>query len=192
MRVSQNKVFILVCEGESEVAYIQELNRLLRELEINTTLRPICIGSGFFSKVVATYKSIRKNNPRTKTYIWVDWDIYARNERDCGTAYTHKPDGIPDFCFSRQNFEDFLATHLSEDELNRWLEACQQNGHLAQPLHGDEYIPLFKSQLFPTYFKGNLPFELTEVRVRQMLENQSKPDMPLHCELADLIIRIMT
>ena len=191
MRISQNKVFILVCEGESEFAYIQELNRLLRELEINAILQPICIGTGFFANVVATYKSIRKNNPRTTIFIWVDWDIYARNERGCNTTYAHKPDGIPDFCFSRQNFEDFLATHLPEDELNHWLEVCRQNGHLEHPLHGEEYLPLFKNYLFPEYSKGNLPFELTEERVRQMLENQSKQDMPLHCELTDLIARIM-
>lgn len=191
MLFSQNRIYILVCEGESEVAYIQELNRLFRELEIKVALKPVPVGTGFYGKVVATYKKTRKNNPRTPIHIWVDWDIYARNDRDCWTSYSRKPSGIPDFCFFRQNFEDFLATHLTETELIRWLEVCHQAGHLRLPLHSEEYLPLFKSNLFPSYSKGNLPFELTEGKIRQMLENQSKQEMPLSSEVAEFISEIV-
>ena len=125
MAFPQNSFIIIVCEGESEVAYVQELNRLFREMEISSTLHPVCVGTGFFSNVVAVYRTVRRNNPRTPVLVWVDWDVYARNERQCQDAYFRKGKGIPSFCFSRQNFEDFLATHLSEDKLARWLEVSE-------------------------------------------------------------------
>ncbi len=133
MAFPQNSFLIIVCEGESEVAYIQELNRLFREMEISATLHPVCVGSGFFSNVVAAYRNVRRANPRTNIQIWVDWDIYARNERQCMDAYSRKGKGIPSFCFSRQNFEDFLATHLAKDELARWLEVCLEKQKEGMP-----------------------------------------------------------
>ena len=191
MALSQNRFFIIACEGESEVAYVQELNRLFRELEIATTLQPVCIGSGFFSNVVTAYRNTRKNNPRTPIYIWVDWDIYARNDRKCMEAYSCKLNGIPDFHFSRQNFEDFLATHLSEDELECWIEVCRQNGHLQIPLHSETYVTLMENILFPSYVKGTLPFDMTEGRIEQMLDNQCNAAMPLQCDFAEVIRQII-
>ena len=187
MAFPQNRFLIIVCEGESEVAYIQELNRLFRELEISATLQPVCVGTGFFSNVVAAYRNARRDNPRTDIQIWVDWDIYARNERQCMDAYSRKGGGIPSFCFSRQNFEDFLVTHLAEDELARWLEVCRSSGHLKEPLHSEQYIPLFRETLFPQYSKGDIPFPLTHECIERMLQNQDKDDMPLHCDFANTI-----
>ena len=192
MAFPQNSFLIIVCEGESEVAYIQELNRLFREMEISATLHPVCVGTGFFYNVVATYRNVRRANPRTDIQIWVDWDVYARNERQCLDAYSRKGKGIPSFCFSRQNFEDFLATHLAEDELARWLEVCRSNGHLKTPLHSEEYISLFREVLFPQYSKGDIPFPLTQERIERMLQNQNKGDMPLHCDFANTIRDILS
>ena len=192
MAFPQNSFIIIVCEGESEVAYVQELNRLFREMEISSTLHPVCVGTGFFSNVVAVYRTVRRNNPRTPVLVWVDWDVYARNERQCQDAYFRKGKGIPSFCFSRQNFEDFLATHLSEDKLARWLEVCRGNGHLKTPLHSEQYFPLFKEALFPQYSKGDIPFPLTKQCIERMLHNQGIIDMPLHCDFADAIGDIMS
>ena len=100
MGVPLNSFLIIVCEGDSEVAYIQELNRLFREMEISATLHPVCVGTGFFSNVVAVYRAVRRENPRTPIHIWVDWDVYARNKRQCLDAYFRKSRGIPAFCFS--------------------------------------------------------------------------------------------
>ena len=192
MAFPQNSFLIIVCEGESEVAYIQELNRLFRELEISATVHPVCVGTGFFSNVVAAYRNARRANPRTDIQIWVDWDVYARNERQCLDAYSRKGKSIPSFCFSRQNFEDFLTTHLAENELARWLEVCRNSGHLMTPLHSEQYIPLFRETLFPRYSKGDIPFLLTQERIERMLQNQDKGEMPLHCDFADTIRYILS
>ena len=192
MAFPQNSFLIIVCEGESEVAYIQELNRLFREMEISATLHPVCVGTGFFSNVVAAYRNARRDNPRTDIQIWVDWDIYARNERQCMDAYSRKGRGIPSFCFSRQNFEDFLATHLAEDDLARWLDVCRSSGHLRIPLHSEQYIPLFREALFPQYSKGDIPFSLTQEYIERMLHKQDNNEIPLHCDFADIVRDILS
>jgi hypothetical protein len=136
MALSQNKCIIIVCEGNSELAYIQELNRLMREMELNAVFRPISVGTGFYTAVQTKYREVKRANPRAEIYIWVDSDIYERNERDCNTAYNHRPAGVPVFLFSQKNFEDFLATHLSSEKLQQWLEVCRQNGHFFYAIGG--------------------------------------------------------
>ena len=109
MALSQYHCIIVVCEGSSEFAYIQELNRLMREMECSVVFRPIAVGSGFYAAVQSKYREIKRANPRGDICIWVDADIYIRNERNCNDAYRRRPAGVPAFLFSRQNFEDFLC-----------------------------------------------------------------------------------
>ncbi|MGN0867668.1 MAG: hypothetical protein ACI4SG_08355 [Oligosphaeraceae bacterium] len=187
MNYPQNRIAIVLCEGKSEMAYAQELNRLLREQEIPAVFQPVLVGTGYFPSVFSKYKSVRRGNPRTRIFIWVDWDIYARNDKQTMDAYAAKPVGVPDFFFSRQNFEDFLATHLHRDKLKAWVEICRQRGHLQNPLCSEEYLSLLKSHLFDHYVKGALPFELTRERIRQMLANQKETSMPLVCDFAQAI-----
>ena len=187
----QNNVIIVICEGQSEVAYIQELNRLFREMEIKAVLLPVCVGTGFFHDVQMTYKRKRKENPRTAIRIWVDWDIYARNERDCMDNYSGKAKGIPDFYFSRQNFEDFLVTHLPKNQLDNWVNICRQHGHLESPLQADEYMELLHANIFSSYSKGMIPFELSNDMLKQMMTNQEQVDLPFHCDFAKVIRMLM-
>ncbi|MCF0224647.1 MAG: hypothetical protein HUK20_10285 [Fibrobacter sp.] len=62
--MANNKVTIALCEGESEFAYIQELNRFLRENENGFVFVPRLIGSGHYSDIYAKYKEQRKSNPK--------------------------------------------------------------------------------------------------------------------------------
>ncbi len=186
-----NQYLIIVCEGLSEYAYIQELNRTLRELGVRAVLHPVCIGSGFYAKAVAKFRQVKKDNPRDAIHIWVDYDIYARNERNCRDEYERRPQGIPAFLFSRQNSEDFLATHLDATRLRTWVNHCRQTRHLETPLPTSRHIPLFRDVLFQNYKKGNLPFAFSTTTLRQMLENQAKGDMPFHCDFAELIRHLL-
>ncbi len=186
-----NQYLIIVCEGLSEYAYIQELNRTLRELGVRAVLHPVCIGSGFYAKAVAKFRQVKKDNPRDAIHIWVDYDIYARNERNCRDEYERRPQGIPAFLFSRQNSEDFLATHLDATRLRTWVNHCRQTRHLETPLPTSRHIPLFRDVLFQNYEKGNLPFAFSTTTLRQMLENQAKGDMPFHCDFAELIRHLL-
>ena len=79
----QNKrTIIIFCEGESEYAYIHELNRFLRENEYGFAFVPKVIGTGVYSEVLAKYKEEHKDNPRTLLRIMLDDDIYTRNDND--------------------------------------------------------------------------------------------------------------
>ncbi len=191
MARTPNQYLIIVCEGLSEYAYIQELNRTLRELGVRAVLHPVCIGSGFYAKAVAKFRQVKKDNPRDTIHIWVDYDIYARNERNCRDEYERRPQGIPAFLFSRQNSEDFLATHLDATRLRTWVNHCRQTRHLETPLPTSRHIPLFRDVLFQNYEKGNLPFAFSTTTLRQMLENQAKGDMPFHCDFAELIRHLL-
>jgi hypothetical protein len=141
---------VIVCEGFSEVAYIQQLNRLLRELNVSINLCPKKVGTGEYKSVMARYKIESKNNLRTKVLVWVDYDIYVRN---C------IQDKVP-FMFNKQNFEDFLFLHLDDDKLNVWLSICQAHNHFSEPMYSEEYMPLVR-QHFSNYQKGDLPFDVT-------------------------------
>ena len=187
--IAQGKTILVICEGYSEAAYLQELNRLFREMEIAVVFHPCVCGNGFYGNVAARYRHERQKNRRSPIYIWVDWDLYARNERRNLDNYSNRPSGIPAFCFSRQNFEDFLATHLDAEQLGEWIAICRQRHHWEVPLHSAEYLELFKTQLFADYQKGALPFELSPEMLRQMLENQNIHDCPAHCEFAEVIRR---
>ncbi len=182
-----NQYLIIACEGVSEYAYIQECNRTLRELGMHAVLRPVCIGNGFYAKAAAKFRQIKKDNPRDAIHIWVDYDIYARNERNCRDEYERRPQGIPAFLFSRQNFEDFLATHLDLSRLRTWVEHCRKTRHLEAPLPSSRHIPLFRQVLFHNYEKGSLPFAFSPMVLQQMLENQAREGMPFHCDFADLV-----
>ena len=77
------KSIIVICEGKSETKYLQELNRFLREnsTENSIVFVPKTVGTGHFTEVIKKYRSERKLNKKANIEIWVDYDIYKRNEQ---------------------------------------------------------------------------------------------------------------
>ena len=159
---------IIVCEGESEHAYLQRLQSFLdaQPLPDGTFETPIrFIGptqavakTGAFGKIKGTFSKTRKENKKAPSIqIWADFDLYHRNDRDCAGEYAAKTSGIPDFLFSFHNFEDFLALHWRGAQLAEWLRYGSSAGrnHFAAPLHADDYLPEIR-RLFPDYQKGAL------------------------------------
>ena len=69
MEIRQQEVHIIVCEGSSEVAYLQELNRLLREKEIPLVYIHKSCDGGQYSKVVRTYKKAKKESSKHNSYL---------------------------------------------------------------------------------------------------------------------------
>jgi len=172
---------IIVCEGHSEVAYIQELNRLLREIGARAVLLPKPVCTGFYKTVMNKYKAERKNNPRTEIGVWVDYDLYARNNSNCMTDYNKTKDKVQ-FMFNRQNFEDFLALHLDDGKLKNWLNVCNAKKHFNVPMHSDVYEPLVQRHLFSNYKKGDLPFELTLAMVENLFRHHADSEIPLNSD----------
>ncbi len=156
---------IIVCEGESEWAYLQRLQSFLEEQQIaDGAFEPalrfivperVIVKTGTFGKLKTRYNQIRKENRRTSIQIWADFDLYHRNDKHCGDHYAHKTAGIPNFLFSYHNFEDFFALHSDGDRFDAWRRFGAR-GHFTTPLHSDGYLPEIES-IFPDYTKGGLP-----------------------------------
>jgi hypothetical protein len=65
----RNQNIIIVCEGASEKAYIQELTRYLEEEDIPLHFIPRPSNGGQYSPVVKKYREVRKENRTTKILI---------------------------------------------------------------------------------------------------------------------------
>lgn len=159
---------IIVCEGESEWAYLQRLQGFLDDqpLEQGAFEPPlrfivperVIVKAGSFGKVKSRYNKMRKENKNTSIQIWADFDLYHRNDLQCADNYAAKTAGIPDFFFSFHNFEDFFALHFDGQALAEWLQFGSTAGlrHFTTPLHANGYLPEIK-RIFPDYAKGHLP-----------------------------------
>ena len=175
MPYSQNIFLHVICEGKSERNYLAALNRLFRDSGIKLTV--LCPtpesknddGGGHFKSIMRKYKEACHRNRHAKLWIWVDKDLYLRNDRNCMDLYQKKPENIPDFLFSVNNFEDFLVLHCSTDRVHEWMNTCRAHNHFDIPMHSKEYETLFKDQ-FPEYKKGELPDSLT-LLTNEQIEN---------------------
>lgn len=185
--------YIIVCEGRSEYAY---LRRLQSFLDAQTEVWPVPLlfipqipensdgdenGGGFYTNVSRCYRQQRKDNKKAKIEVWVDDDIYVRQDSVAEiknrAAYLGKPAGIPDFVFSFHNFEDFLALHLEDAAIQAWHTAFDPD-HVAKPLHSEDYMPRFGSVL-PGYEKGSLdPDFITHESLLRLKANLSTPLVP--------------
>ena len=139
---------------------------------------------GKYSQVIKKYKRIKKDNPRTEILIWIDYDIYERNDNKNGDHYRSKPRGIPDFHFSYFNFEDFLTLHMEENFLETWQRICTSNNHFLSPMHAIIYEPLFKENIIIGYEKGTMPFQITEEHLNRLWKNQDDSSILFHCDFA--------
>lgn len=173
-------IYMIVCEGASECNYLEHLNRFLSRLpppaqagqtplqfipkpsQVDPrTGRKAGCGGGSYAKVSKVYRSEWIKNQGYPFGIWVDADLYIRNDKDNFKAYSNRPGGIPDFLFSIFNFEDFLALHATDEVFEKWRAKMQQAGHFQSPLHWTQYEPLYR-EFFPVYQKGRLADDFME------------------------------
>jgi len=159
--------YIIVCEGESEWAYLQRLQSFLDQqplvggtfeppLRLIAPQQAIAKG-GSFGKLKKQYKATRKDNKKASIQVWADFDLYHRNDNHCADHYAQKTAGIPDFQFSFHNFEDFFALHWNGASFQEWRDFGNK-GHFTTPLHSVGYLPEIK-RIFPGYGKGDLPVD---------------------------------
>lgn len=177
---------IIVCEGESEWAYLQRLQSFLEdqplaEGDFETPLlfiapERVIVKGGSSGKLQSRYREMRRENRIPSIQIWTDFDLYHRNDNHCAERCAAKPNGIPDFLFSFHNFEDFFALHSSGERFETWLEFGNR-GHFATPLHADGYLSEIKA-IFPDYDKGSLPADFISWDSLQNLK-QNKERQPI-------------
>ena len=160
---------IVICEGDSEKAYIQNINRILHYKNSygGALFKPIPVNTGYFDKVKIKYRTEKKNNQNSTIVIWLDYDIYKRNSKKCMDFYMNRK-GIPDFLFSHMNFEDFLILHENEETISKWKKLS--GDHFEEPMQSSEYQNKFK-QIMPNYKKGELTPPIDKNRFETMLRN---------------------
>jgi len=187
----QRKSMTVVCEGASEKAYIQKLNRYLEEEDIPLHFFPRPSNGGQYTQVVRKFKEARKNNSTARILIWVDWDRYRRNDNADMDYYRKRSKDIPDFLFSYMNFEDFLSMHLDRDEMEKWWTSCNGRHHFDTPSHSKEYMPAFRSFIGETYDKGEIPIEIDCHNLGNLRSHQNDPSVPFKCDFAGELFRLM-
>lgn len=198
--------YIIVCEGESEWAYLQRLQSFLDKqplvdgtfespLKFIAPLQAIAKG-GKFSTLKRQFSATRKSNGKSTIQIWADFDLYHRNDQDCARLYLRKTPGIPDFLFSFHNFEDFFALHSDGDRFQEWLR-FGHCGHFANPLHSSGYLPEIQ-RIFPNYTKGNLPVDfISWDSLRNLRQNRTHQpccnphNFPAITNFADFVINAL-
>ena len=190
----EKRIIIVVAEGQSEVAYLNELNRYFREEEINTVFYPVKAVNGQYREVRKAYNAVHRKNRRSRIEILVDRDIYIRDENERKDYSKREEDGLPPFRFSYMNFEDFLILHLSPYKAGRWACIASENGHSTIPLTAKEYLALQKySRIWGKvhYRKGEVPFEITSERLRNLIRNDRNSAIFIHSDFTDVIIEIL-
>ena len=196
--MTAKKPYLLICEGDSEFAYIQELNRFLNERGMPIVFLAHNAGGGGFRNLRQVCRAI-KTRKNGRTFIMADEDVYRRDDDGNGAAYERERDCLPPFLFQRWNFEDFLLMHYPPAIVSSWREVAERIGHLVNPKRSDEYLPVFKAFcdrnqetlrfLFP-YEKGDVPFGMTQAHVDNLLANNATKSFP-HSGFAELLGKLM-
>lgn len=191
--MNTNSVYLVICEGDSEVAYVQELNRFLNEQGKTIVFQAVNAGGGGFTTIRQCCRD-RKTRKNGKTFVIVDRDIYARNDSGAGENYEREKDVLPPFLFQSWNFEDYLLMHFPKDLLEEWRGISAINGHLTQPKHSEEYAPIYaefcrrnadRLDYDLPYEKGDMPFALTAEHLANLFAN-NEAEFP-HSQFAELL-----
>lgn len=183
------KTYMILCEGSSEYAYIQILNRILVDNSINISFVAKEVGNGHFSDVEKEYKKQCKKNAKLEKIIWVDKDIYKRNEKNNSRKYSNKKSNIPDFLFTKYNFEDFLVMHLDDDTIENWYQILNTKGHFNIPLKSKVYMPIIKEKItiFNNYKKGEIPFTITLDNIKHAYQIHINPNIKFKSDFLEFI-----
>ncbi|MEG1740776.1 MAG: hypothetical protein RR250_05565 [Akkermansia sp.] len=152
---SMQQVFYVICEGKSECAYLQELNKELAEEDIPISFQAFSADNGTFACLKNKWKTQHLGKGRN-VFFFADWDLFYRDSLKGKTLYDKEREKLPRFYFNHQNFEDFFSLHLPFEKAAEWCEICIKQGHFKNPMCAKEYEPLFQT-LVPNYQKGKLP-----------------------------------
>ena len=193
------KPYLIICEGDSEFAYIQELNRFLNEQGLSIVFVAHNAGGGGFKNLRQVCRTL-KTRRNGRTFIMADKDIYYRNDNGNGSMYEKERDTVPPFLFQTWNFEDFLLMHFPVAVISAWRDETEHCGHRMQPFHSDDYMSIFSAFcdgnktalnfIFP-YEKGDIPFTLTKQHIDKLFENNTQNSFP-HSEFADMLTALIS
>ncbi len=188
------RVIIIIVEGQSEIAYLSELNRFFREEEIDCVFYPVKAVNGIYREVRKTYRETRRRNRNARIEILVDRDIYIRDIVEIQDYSGREKDGLPRFRFAYMNHEDYLIMHQSPGKARRWNKLMKDAGHDVVPLTAKKYMAIIHSSHIWSgmhYKKGEVPFEITQKRLENLFRNDSDSEIFMHSDLTDLLVEIL-
>ena len=183
---------LILCEGKTEHNYIQLINKLLNN-KGNYSVRFTAInldGLSFKNYKDKIYSKLKYSKIKAfdKIFVWIDFDIFKRSGSDCN-ALKEKILALrknPKVLFNYMNGEDFLILHYSGDEIQKWTEICNKNNHFKIPLHGDEYVKLFKENIDSNYRKGGFS-DLNLEKIKKVLELIQLTDYPQKSDISEIL-----
>jgi hypothetical protein len=172
-----NEVINVICEGYSEQRYLTLINRFFRTNKVNITFHPIEIGGGHFNVVKGQLKRhgyLKKKTNYSEVFVWVDKDVYIRDEQGNNAKYEAFIKEYPGlkFCFNYLSFEDFFMLHQDVDTIKKWHDMCRKEGHFKNPIKSEKCLKMIK-KLVPDYEKGSLPseFRIDENSLKHLFRN---------------------
>jgi hypothetical protein len=176
-----NKIINVVCEGRSESAYLNQINRFLKEKNIKTTFLPNLTYGGHFNVIEKKLRKLgylkkRKSYSNEELRIWVDKDVYERNEQKNKDKYENFIQKHPQltFCFNRFSFEDFYILHFDAETVGKWYDLCRKEDHFNAPIKSEVCEKLIL-RVVPNYEKGNVPFGFIDGKsLENLFENNKK------------------
>lgn len=177
--------YLVICEGSSEVAYVQELNRFLNEEGFRLVFSVVDACGGGFNRIRQICRQNRLKR-QTHAFVLVDRDLYCDGECVNARRYAQWKDSLPPFYFQYFNFEDFLLMHYPKSIVEAWKEKVAASHHFERPLPETEYMPFFvsfikehKAELqIEEYKKGSLPFVLTRQKLEMLWQNNGTGELP--------------
>lgn len=179
-------LYLVICEGSSEYAYIQELNRFLNERGHALVFNAVNAHGGGIDGIrrLCRDRRIRANG---RALVMADGDIYADATGLNGRRYLKWRDRLPRFLFQYQNFEDFLLMHYPQTVLDAWRREVEPKRHFVTPLVAREYEDVFRGfirahedelRFGDDYQKGDMPFSLDEGKLANLFANDSETGFP--------------
>lgn len=191
----------IVCEGESEVFYMEKLvqffknNGIHPEKEIKP-YRPRVTNNNFTltdpMHLLDQAKKIKSDKIRfqhpDKMYILLDDDVFATGQYDknvfrraCNT------EGIIPL-FQQNNFEDFVVCHFDDNTVTKWKAIV--NSYDA-PLTGEQVKREIVS-IIPKYRKGSLPSDIQHIvfsfdALNRAISHSNDNGIPFKSDLVTLL-----
>jgi hypothetical protein len=201
------KIYHIICEGKSEVSYIERLNRFFDNNDINCSFKtynlrgvvPVKDKSekSSYTKILNIYRNevLFSKEKGELVILWLDDDMFIEKtlnkdrlrsqfSKECGNNQII-------FCYNYENFEDFLVMHLEEDVFLSYYRECDAKQHFKKPLRANEYSIIMEQYAFKNYNKGKLPdnFIIDENSLKNASERNNNNNYKCSCDLLRIIMK---
>lgn len=194
------KIYHIICEGSSEVAYLNELNKYIRSFGFGEhfSIKTYNLNGVFpygkspYKHVKNEYdKAIKNKQEADEVFVWLDNDVFKRGEL-LKDALQQKLKGFSGMKYNYENFEDFLVMHLLDKQVQDWHEICVKERHFDIPMFGEKVGKLITS-IIPGYAKGSLSqaIQINGEFLNRLYKNQENSKIKFTSDFVDVIKQLV-